>query len=109
PPCPPGDVRVSGRPYCTSDWRTQLSRRSLGLSWDNRPMALPLLNWLYKRLGRHYPGVFLTVELQTAFVIVAGTLGLFTFFYNASTGDYLRTLAVVEGLTVVWVWSTLAR
>jgi adenylate cyclase len=72
-------------------------------------MALPLLNWLYKRLGRHYPGVFLTVELQSAFIIVAGTLGLFTFFYSASTGDYLKTLAVVEGLTVVGVWATLAR
>jgi adenylate cyclase len=72
-------------------------------------MALPLLNWLYQRLGRHYPGVFLTLELQTAFVIVAGTLGLFTFFYDASTGDYLRTLVVVEALTVVGVWVTLAR
>ena len=72
-------------------------------------MALPLLNWLYRRLGRHYPGVFLTVELQSAFIIVAGTLGLFTFFYEASAADYLRTLAVVEGLTVLGVWVTLAR
>jgi adenylate cyclase len=72
-------------------------------------MSLPVLNWLYRRLGRHYPGAFLTFELQSAFIIVAGTLGLFTFFYNASTGDYLKTLAVVEGLTVVGVWTTLAR
>src|SRR5436190_1596840 len=72
-------------------------------------MALPLLNWLYRRLGRHYPGVFLTVELQSAFIIVAGTLGLFTFVYEASAADYLRTLAVVEGLTVLGVWVTLAR
>src|SRR6266542_5992770 len=72
-------------------------------------MFLPLLNWLYKRLGRHYPGAFLTFELQSAFIIVAGTLGLFTFFYSASAGDYLKTLAVVEGLTVFGVWSTLFR
>jgi class 3 adenylate cyclase len=72
-------------------------------------MALPLLNWLYRKLGKHYPAAFLTAELQSAYVIVAATLGLFTFFYDASAGDYLKTLAVVEALTVVAVWLTLAR
>src|SRR3954462_4937706 len=72
-------------------------------------MALPLLNWLYRKLGRRYPAVFLTAELLSAFVIVAATLGLFTFFYDASADAYLNTLIVVEGLTVFGVGLTLAR
>ena len=72
-------------------------------------MALPLLNWLYRKLGRHYPTVFLTAELQSAFVIVAATLWLFTFFYDASTDAYLKTLVVVEALTIFGVWITLFR
>src|SRR3954451_3440703 len=72
-------------------------------------MALPLLNWLYRKLGRRYPAVFLTAELLSAFVIVAATLGLFTFFYDASADAYLNTLIVVEGLTVFGVGMTLAR
>jgi adenylate cyclase len=72
-------------------------------------MVLPLLNWLYRKLGKRYPVAYLTAELQSAFLIVAATLWLFTFFYDASTGDYLITLAVVEGLTVIGVWVTLHR
>lgn len=72
-------------------------------------MALPLLNWLYRKLGRRYPALFLTAELMSAFVIVAATLWLFTFFYDASTDDYLKTLVVVEGLTVFGVGFTLHR
>ena len=72
-------------------------------------MALPLLNWLYRKLGRHYPAIFLTAELLSAFVIVAATLWLFTFFYDASTHAYLKTLVVVEGLTVFGVAITLYR
>ena len=48
------------------------------------------------RLGGRYPAFFLTLELQTAFFITAGTLALFTFFYNAPSDEYLRTLAVIE-------------
>ena len=39
-------------------------------------MALTVFNRLYRRLGRTYPVVFLTIELQSAFVITAATLGL---------------------------------
>ena len=72
-------------------------------------MALPLWSALYRRFGGRYPALFLTLELQTAFFITAATLALFTFFYNAPTADYLRTLAVVEGLTVFGVALTLRR
>ena len=75
---------------------------------DNCAMA-PVLTRLYRRLGRCYPYVFLTVELQSAFVITAATLGLFSFYYDASTGDYLKILAVSLVLTAVAVWITLLR
>ena len=72
-------------------------------------MALPVLTRLYRRLGHRYPYVFLTVELQSAFVITAATLGLFSFYYDASTGDYLLVLAVSMGLTALAVSITLLR
>jgi len=72
-------------------------------------MALPLWTMLYRRFGARYPAFFLTLELQTAFGIVAATLGLFTFFYDAPASDYLKTLAVVEALTVFGIAFTLRR
>ena len=75
---------------------------------DNWAMA-PILTRLYRRLGRSYPYVFLTVELQSAFVITAATLGLFSFYYDASTADYLKILAVSLALTGLAVWITLLR
>ncbi len=69
----------------------------------------PILTRLYRRLGRSYPYVFLTVELQSAFVITAATLGLFSFYYNASAADYLEIVAVSLALTGAAVWITLLR
>src|SRR3954470_8628538 len=72
-------------------------------------MALPLWTMLYRRLGGRYPAFFITLELLSAFIITAATLALFTFFYDAATEDYLKTLAVVEFLTVFGVSFTLWR
>jgi class 3 adenylate cyclase len=72
-------------------------------------MALPALSRLYRRLGRSYPYVFLTIELQSAFVITAATLGLFTFYYDASAGDYVKIVVVGLALTGVAVGVTLVR
>src|SRR5436190_10255526 len=72
-------------------------------------MAPPALTRLYRRLGRSYPYVFLTIELQSAFAITAATLGLFSFYYNASLGDYMKVLAVALALTALAVWITLLR
>ncbi len=72
-------------------------------------MALTVFNRLYRRLGRSYPVVFLTVELQSAFVITAATLGLFSFYYNASADDYLKILVGLMILVAVAVGITLAR
>jgi adenylate cyclase len=72
-------------------------------------MALPALSRLYRRLGRHYPYAFLTIELQSAFVITAATLGLFSFYYNASTADYVKVIVVALALTGAAVVITLVR
>jgi len=72
-------------------------------------MALPALSRLYRRLGRHYPYAFLTIELQSAFAVTAATLGLFSFYYNASAGDYLTIIAVALALTAAAVGITLIR
>ncbi len=68
-----------------------------------------LLGWLYRRLGRWYPGVFVTVELQTAFVVTIATLALYTFYYDAGREDSLTLLAIVLGLTAASVAFALAR
>jgi len=60
-------------------------KRSTGC--ENYRMA-PILARFYRRFGRSYPYVFLTVELQSAYVITAATLGLFSFYYNGSTSEY---------------------
>ncbi len=72
-------------------------------------MALPALSRLYRRLGRFYPHAFLTIELQSAFVITAATLGLFTFYYNASAHDYVKVIVVALALTGLAVLITLIR
>ncbi len=69
----------------------------------------PILTRLYRRLGRSYPYVFLTVALQSAFVITAATLALFSFYYDAPTWDYLKILAVSIALTALAVSITLLR
>jgi adenylate cyclase len=73
-----------------------------------------LFNWIYGKLGRRYPGAFLTLELGTApFVITAATLGLFTFYYDAPAGEFFTVLGIALGacaLTVaVVLWRTYPR
>jgi adenylate cyclase len=72
-------------------------------------MAPRALTWLYRKLGRHYPVAFLTVELQTAFIITAATLGLFSFYFEGTTGEYVGILIVALGLTAVAVLLNLIR
>ena len=72
-------------------------------------MSVPVFARFYRRLGRLYPLVFLTVELQSAFVITAATLGLFSFYYDASFTDYIEILAVAMVLTAIAVGITIVR
>ena len=56
-----------------------------------------------------YPTVFITVELQTAFLVATGAVALFSFYYSVSSDDFLKILAVTLGLTAVGVGFVLAR
>jgi adenylate cyclase len=67
------------------------------------------LTWLYRKLGRHYPSVFITLELQSAFFVATGAVALFSFYYSVSSHDFLKILAVALGLTAVGVGFVLAR
>ena len=67
------------------------------------------LTWLYRKLGRRYPSVFITVELQTAFFVATGAVALFSFYYSVSGHDFLKVLAVTLGLTGIGVGFVLAR
>jgi adenylate cyclase len=72
-------------------------------------MAMRVLDWLYRKLRGYYPFAFLAVELQTAFPIAAGTVLLFSFYYDAPAVDYLIIGGIILGLTAVAVIVTLAR
>ena len=68
-----------------------------------------LLNWLYRKLGGHYPFAFLVVELQTAFPICAGAVLLFAFYYDAPATDFVILGGIALGLTALGVAATLLR
>ncbi len=67
------------------------------------------LTWLYRKLGRRYPAVFITVELQTAFIVATGAVALFSFYYSVSQGDFLKILAITLALTAVAIGVVLVR
>ena len=68
-----------------------------------------LLTWLYRKLWRRYPAFFITVELQSAFLIATGAVALFSFYYDVSSGDFLKILAITLGLTAVGISFTIVR
>jgi adenylate cyclase len=71
-------------------------------------MSRPL-TWLYRKLGRYYPNVFITLELQTAFVVGTGAVALFAFYYDVSQADFLKVLAITLGMTAVAIVAVLSR
>jgi adenylate cyclase len=62
-------------------------------------MRSALLTWAYRRLGRRYPAVFITVELQAGFAVTAGTVGLLSFYYEGSAEQFGQILVIALGLT----------
>lgn len=71
-------------------------------------MSRPL-TWMYRKLGRLYPSVFITLELQTAFVVATGAVALFSFYYDVSKTDFLTVLGITLGLTALAIMVVLAR
>jgi class 3 adenylate cyclase len=55
-------------------------------------MVQRVFTWFYRRLGPAYPIAFIVLELQSAFVIVLGTLGLFTLYYDVDSGEFFIVL-----------------
>ena len=72
-------------------------------------MAVVAMRYLYQRLGGWYPLVFLAVELQSALLIVAATLALFTFYYEGDTGQYISILLISLALTEAAIVATVIR
>jgi len=64
-------------------------------------MAVTLLRWAYRRLGRYYPRVFLALELQTVYPVILGTYGLFSFYYEGSTGTFFTLFGITCGLAAI--------
>ncbi len=72
-------------------------------------MALTALTWFYGRLGRFYPGTYVTLELQSAFFVTIGTLALLSVYYDALSEDWLSIGAVALGTTAIAVVVNLWR
>ena len=51
----------------------------------------------------------MAVELQTALLIVAGTLALFTFYFDGDTHEYLTVLGIALVLTEAAILASLWR
>ena len=67
------------------------------------------LTWLYRKLGPRYPAAFITVELQTAFLVATGAVALFSFYYSVSSHDFMKILAITLGLTAIGIGFVLVR
>ncbi len=67
------------------------------------------LTFMYRKLGRRYPTTFITLELPTAFIVAAGAVALFSFYYEVSESEFLTVLAITEGLTAIAICFVLAR
>jgi class 3 adenylate cyclase len=72
-------------------------------------MAVGAMTSLYRRLGGWYPLAFLAAVLQTSLFIVAGTLALFTFYFEGSTSEYLMVLAIALVLAEIAIVATVLR
>jgi adenylate cyclase len=72
-------------------------------------MALAAMGFLYRQLGGRFPLAFLALELQSALFIVAGTLALFTFYFEGSTDQYLTILLIALALTELTIVVTVLR
>ena len=72
-------------------------------------MSLRIMTWFYSKLGSFYPAAFLTFELQSALLVTAATVGLFTFYYDADGDQFLTLLVVALALTEAAILCVLPR
>lgn len=62
-------------------------------------MLFAPFDWLYRKLGRRYPKVFVTLELQAGFLVTAGTVVLLGAYYDGSFGEFALLMAIALFLT----------
>ena len=67
------------------------------------------LTWLYRRLGARYPAAFIVLELQSAFLIGAGSVVLIGHYYDAPRSDVVAVIALTCALTAVAIAIVLRR
>ncbi len=71
-------------------------------------MSRPL-TWMYRKLGRRYPAVFVSLELPNALVVAAMSVALFSFYYSLSKREFFEVLAIALSLTAVGIATVLVR
>ena len=64
-------------------------------------MLAKALTWSYRRLGRLYPRIFLAFELQTAYPVILGTVGLFSFYYEGDAGTFFSLFGLTCALAAI--------
>lgn len=64
-------------------------------------MAIRVLTWAYRRLGRLYPRVFMVLELQTAYPVILVTYLLFSFYYDGDTGTFFALFGLTCALAAI--------
>lgn len=72
-------------------------------------MASGAMRFFYRRLGGWYPLAFVAIELQSALLIVAGTLALFTFYFDGTAQEYLTVLVIALVATEIAVLAAIFR
>ena len=72
-------------------------------------MSGRFLRYAYRKLGRRFPRVFVGMELQSAWGVTLGTLGLYTFYYDASWEKFWPMLAIALGLTGASILAAMVR
>ena len=60
-----------------------------------------LLDWAYRRLGRHYPIAFIALELQAGFLVTGGTVFLLSLYYDGTAAEFGAILAITMTLTAL--------
>jgi class 3 adenylate cyclase len=54
---------------------------------------------LYSRYGKSYPKIFVTAEIQSAWLVTAGTLALYSVYYTSPSGSFLPLVVAAAVLT----------
>ena len=60
-----------------------------------------VLGWLYRKLGRRYPRVMLTLQYQFAHFVAAAGVGLLALYQDLSGWEFAKIMLVSQGLVLL--------